>query len=275
MFLSKVKFAAIAVLAIGFAGSGAGFLAHQTNAGQAKLNAAAPAPAQATNKSHVLADKLKSAIDYPGLDDPKATLNDALDHLAKRYGLKFDINKRAFEIDQLKDVARTPIAEEPIPPMKTTLATVLHRILVRVPASSGATYLIRRDLIEITTEKAVRSEMGIPAHRPLLPLVCETLGNSPIDAALRKLADETGYSIVIDPRIADKLRTPATAAFNNLPLDTAVRLLANLAGQSAVRLDSVLFVTTADNAKSLREEQANINAEKPAKCTEAPKKPAK
>jgi tetratricopeptide (TPR) repeat protein len=109
-----------------------------------------------------LRQELSKEVNYEGLEDPKATLNDALEQLSTRYHLTFDINEKAFEMDQLKDVARTPIAETPIPPMRTTLSTVLRKILRRVAAPSGATYLIRRDVIEITTgtfaaaEKTVR-----------------------------------------------------------------------------------------------------------------------
>jgi tetratricopeptide (TPR) repeat protein len=110
-----------------------------------------------------LRQQLQQEIDYQGLEDNRATLSDALDQLSKRYGLTFDINDKAFEMDQLKDVARQAIADPtPIPPMRTTLSTVLRKILRRVPAPSGTTYLIRRDVIEITTgtfaaaEKTVR-----------------------------------------------------------------------------------------------------------------------
>ena len=110
-----------------------------------------------------LRQTLSQEINYEGLEDPRATLSDALEQLSKRYGLTFDINEKAFEMDQLKDVARTPISDPtPIPPMRTTLSTVLRKILRRVPAPSGTTYLIRRDVIEITTgtfaaaEKTVR-----------------------------------------------------------------------------------------------------------------------
>jgi hypothetical protein len=109
-----------------------------------------------------LRNQLGQTVDYPGLEDARATLTDVLDQLAKRYSLTFDINDKAFEMDQLKDVARTPIAETPIPEMHSTLSTILRKILRRVPAPSGTTYIIRRDVIEITTgtfasaEKAVR-----------------------------------------------------------------------------------------------------------------------
>lgn len=266
MFLSKVKFAAIVVLAVGLAGSAVGFREDKP---------VAPAPAKSAQDSSALPDKLDSTIDYPGIDDARATLSDVLDHLAKHNGLTFDINKMAFEMENFNDVARTPIAETAIPPMHATLSTVLHKILARLPQtpSNRVTFLIRRDVIEITTELFVRAELGISEKRPLLPLVWNTLDNTPIDAALRKLARQSGYNVVIDPRIAEKVQTPATAKLNNVPIDTAVRLLANMAGTSVVRLDNVFYVTTAENAKKLSEEQTQINAGAPAKTAEPPKKP--
>lgn len=300
MLLSKVKYALIVVLAVGFAGSGLGFLAHHTNASPpsspspppvnqdhgriealapANAEAKAPAPPNPNLPAAPLNDArsmLNTVIDYQGLEDARATLSDALDQLSKRYNLNFHGNEQVFRaIDPKIDVFRFAIADPtPVPPMRASLGTILKIVLERLPPKMGAMYLIRNDFIEITTETAVRAELGIPANRPLLPLVSDTLDDIPITAALRQLADKTGYNIVIDPRIADKLRTSTNlVGFNNVPVDTAVRLVANMAGMSVVRLDNVLYVTTADNAKHLREEQAQINADKPAASAELPKKP--
>ena len=46
-----------------------------------------------------------------------------------------------------------------------------------------------------------------------------------------------------------------------MPVDTAVRLLANKDDRSMVRLDDVFYLTTPEKAKRLREEQAQINGE--------------
>lgn len=261
MFRSNVKFAAIAVLAVGFAGSEVGLLGHRTNA-----TTAAPAPAKQDSDIQRWREKLDTFVDYPGIDDARATLTDALDHVSKRYGINFDIIDPAFHaLDPKIDVPRICVAEKPIPARRARLKTILQTILARLPAKLTVLYIIRNDHIDITTETAVRAELGIPANRPMLPLVWETLTNTPINVAFQRLAHQSGYNVVVDPRIANTTQTPATLELNNVPVDTAVRLLANIAGQSVVRLDNVLFVTTADNAEKLLEEQAKINAEKAAK----------
>jgi len=100
-----------------------------------------------------VSQKLALRIQYAGLDDPRATLNDALDGLAKRYNLSFDINVKAFKSDGVQEVGRTPITDpKPIPAMKNVrLDKVLKTILARVPAPSGAAFRVKGDHVEITT----------------------------------------------------------------------------------------------------------------------------
>ncbi|MFO0928549.1 MAG: hypothetical protein U0736_16250 [Gemmataceae bacterium] len=109
---------------------------------------------------------------YGGIDDPKTTLYEALDQLQRGQLTKLpggrdvtiEVNEKAFRFEALNDVLKTEIATpNPIPAMDTvTVATVLKRILARIPVPSGATYILRPNTIEITTgqfaiaEKAVR-----------------------------------------------------------------------------------------------------------------------
>ncbi len=111
-----------------------------------------------------LRQELSKVVKFDGIDDARATLSDALDLLSKRYNLNFDINDTAFKVEMVPEVGKLEIAQTPIPPMQTTLSNVLRKILRRVSGQtqSGATFLIRRDQIEITTgafagaEKTVR-----------------------------------------------------------------------------------------------------------------------
>ncbi len=308
MFLSKVKFVAIAMLAIGIAGAGTGFLGYRTVAEppapiEKKIKSApvtpagvvintqkkedetkqASPPAVAKVEQHTpdWREKLMNSVEYPGLEDARATLIDALDMLDKRFGVTFDINEKAFEIDELKDVARTPIADPtPIPPMRSSLSTILNKILRRVPAASGATYIIRRDHIEITTGAAVFRELGIagdeggPLIRPVLPLVWDNFKEVPLAQALPRLAESGDYNVVADPQADEQLRTKITARLHNVPIETAVRLLANMADLSVVKLDNVYYVTTPSKAERLGKEQAQIKADKAVTSPEPPKKPA-
>lgn len=141
--------------------------------------------------------RLSDTVDFKGIEDARATLNDALDALSKRYNLTFDVNAEAFKEAGLKeDVGRTEIANPtPISEMRTTLGKILLKILRRVPYS--ATYLIRGDAIEITTTEAIRKEFFADrpsSLAPLPPLVSGTFDKVPLESALQELND---YSNVV------------------------------------------------------------------------------
>src|SRR5262249_51766019 len=82
----------------------------------------------------------------------------------------------------------------PIPPMKTTLATVLKKILARVPVPSGATYLIRRDVIEITTGQFATAEKAVRVY-PVADLVI------PIPNAFNQQAIQQTLTILGTPGV--------------------------------------------------------------------------
>jgi len=238
--------------------------------------AAPPAVAKADVKKHAPAprekrvrlsdttyrNKLTQTIDFGGLDDPRTTLIEALDQLAKIHRVTFDINEQAFKDEMLNDVLKTEVAQpNAIPPMKTTLGTVLKKILVRVPAQSAAAFLIRKDYIEITTEAAVRKELNLPIPKlddqkvnalPLTPIVWEEFRDEPLDDALQQIADAMDATILLDPRVKEKTGTKIDATLRNVTLDAAVELLADMASLAVVKRGGAYYVTSPENAERLR-----------------------
>ncbi len=233
---------------------------------------AAPAPAGARERGDELADALNKTVKFQGFEDPKTTLVEALDQLAKRYDLSFDVDEKAFKLDMVPDVLKTEIAQpNPVPEMVATLDMVLRKVLSRVPAESGATFVIRREVIEITTVAALRKEVWGEDYRgPWLPLVRSNFEKLPLRDALRELAQQAEYNIVLDSSVDEEAaKTPVTARLRNAPLDTAVRLLADMANLRTVPAANVLYVTTPDKAEALR---ARLKAERP-KATPETNKP--
>ena len=77
----------------------------------------------------------------------------------------------------------------------------------------------------------------------------------PLPAVLKGLADQTGANVVLDPRIAKKAADALVPLkLDDVPLETAVRLAAEVAGFRAVRMNNVLFITSEERAKVLRED---------------------
>jgi hypothetical protein len=219
--------------------------------------------------------ELRHLLDQPvkcgGFEDPKTTLGELLDLLAARYNLSFDINEHAFKEADIKGVGKFEIATpDPIPAMHTRLGTVLKKVLSRV--SPSATYIIRDDTIKVTTVQAIRKEFFADRpDDPLPPLVAGTFEKVPLQAALRELAH--AGNIVLDSRAAKEGETAVTADLVNVPLDTAVRMLADMAGLKVVPLDNVLYVTSKDNARLLMEEQEKLRLQRRAEKKEKEDKP--
>jgi hypothetical protein len=192
---------------------------------------------------------------FPGINDPKATLEDGLQFLTKTYHVTFDINDRAFKSEGIADVAHSEIFLAELPAADNVrLDVILKRILRRVPVPSGATFMVRSDGIEITTNAFVKTEVwGDDFDGPLLPLVQLRAEKLPLSEALAQLAEQGRLNIVFSAS-ADKASTPVTLRLSNVPVDTAVRLLALHAGLSLVHRDNVLVVTTPENAATLTSE---------------------
>src|SRR5262249_10883182 len=135
-----------------------------------------------------------------------------------------------------------------------------------IPAASGATYVIRRDRVEVTTEAAVRAEFWSGDHKgPYLPLVYTSFDKAPLGQALDELADASEYTVMLDGRAADKAKEAGPAGSANVPLDNAVRLLADTAGLKSVLVGRALYVTTKENAAALEtEEKEKAKPQKPA-----------
>jgi hypothetical protein len=209
-----------------------------------------PAP---TPKAEVpLAVKLQQRVQFDGIDDNTITLGEVLDKLAEKYNLAFDLNEKAFRVDGIADVLAQRIATNPLPKMKNVrLETLLHKVLGRVEGTSGATLNVRRDAIEITTNKFQSEEVWGVTNGPRLPLVHQNFAKRLLEDALKDLAEDADFNIVLDARAAEQSKTAISARFSNTPLDTAVRLLAEMAGLRSVHIDNVLFVTTKENAEEL------------------------
>jgi RNA polymerase sigma factor (sigma-70 family) len=302
MLLARWRTPAIVLLALGVVGSGAGVLASRPQApapsgetraeeevpavampakkpaekGAAEGGVPNPPPPQAPQKALELADKLEKPVKFAGVEaDDKFPLQEMLDNLADRYDLIFDVNEAAFRADGVKDVLAEQVAKRPLPKMMNVrLNTVLRKVLDRIPAASGATYLIRDNTIELTTEADVLARLGRHDRGPRLPLVYSVFDQHPLGEALVELAAHTEYTVVVDPRLGDRAKVPVTAKLPNVPLDTAVRVLADMGGLKPVRLDNVFYVTTPENADRLRAEHEREHPA-PAEKKTAPVGPSK
>jgi hypothetical protein len=176
--------------------------------------------------------------------DQRVTLSEVLDYLHKKAKLNFEIDERAFGEVGLKDVESTPINGSDL--IDGKIKDVLRRVLGRIPvAPTDAHYLVLGDTVLITTE-------AFSPYRWMHQRVNVDCEKEDLATVMKKLASETGASLVIDARAAKEGQTLLTVRLLDVSLDTAVYLLAEMAGLRPVRVGNVLFLTAKENVRDIR-----------------------
>jgi hypothetical protein len=206
--------------------------------------------------------KLSETINFELAVD--TTLDKALDELlTTRRGIPWTVNDAAFGPDNKDGVKKTPV--EKIDPITgVTVATVLNRLLAKIPNDSGKSapmYLIRPDRLEITTRDAYLVEsypnrnslLPLPPYLP--PLAYAVFDKVPLSEALAELANTTGGNVVVAGYAAKEAETKVTAELNGVPLDAAVTVLADMADLKCVRVGNVYYVTSRERAGLLEKEE--------------------
>jgi hypothetical protein len=118
----------------------------------------------------------------------------------------------------------------------------------REQANGDGTTDLVGDIVLITTiDKAPERQLG--------QIVSVNLERTPLREELKRLARETGANLVLDPRTVKEGQTALTLRLEEVPLETAVDVLADEAGLHAVRLHNVLYVTSEARAEKLRKAQ--------------------
>ncbi len=134
-------------------------------------------------------------------------------------------------------------------PVTLKLSNVkLRSILLALCGQFNLSFVIEQDLIVLTDEPTA-------VERQVRQRVSVDFDQVPLDKALRQLGRETACNLVLDPRQAAKAKEPISLTLEDVPLEVAVRLMAELVGLRSVRLANVLFVTTKENAAELRAEE--------------------
>ncbi len=71
---------------------------------------------------------------------------------------------------------------------------------------------------------------------------------------MRQVARDAGVNVLLDTRAEKGADAKVTLHLEDVPLETAVRLLAEMANLKPVRVGNVLFVTGKENANEMRQD---------------------
>lgn len=109
---------------------------------------------------------LAREVKFDGVEDPKATIQEVLMLIGKRHNLTIQVNEAAFKADGLMDVQNVPLIK-PIKGQKAIqLDRVLRQVLERIPTPSQTVFVIRGNVIQVTTGLALRQQNLRPEPPP-------------------------------------------------------------------------------------------------------------
>jgi hypothetical protein len=184
---------------------------------------------------------LRKALDAPiTIKIDKQPLAAAIDMLKEKSKVNFVLD--SFTIQQ--NYGWTP--EQPPTPVDVDLKDVkLKSALRTVLAPYNLSYAVVGGEVVVTTEDAAVS-------RQMRQRVDVDVDKEEFAEALKQLGRETGANLILDSRVEKEAKNPVTLQLEDVPLETAVRLLSEMAGLKPVRVGNVLFVTDKKTATELR-----------------------
>ena len=197
---------------------------------------AAPAPA-APGKAASPMDAARKALDEVGdLSYQNKSLNEVVGDLKDKAKLPVVIDPMVFQFGLDPNQPTVNVALKQV-----KLKDGLRQALDPFNLKCGLT----KDGLFISTEEGLTTKQ----LRQRVTVDCD---GTAFAVAAKQLAADTGANVVIDPRLKDKANAAVTLKLDDVPLETAVRLLAEVADLGVVRMSNVLFVTTPERAEKLR-----------------------
>jgi type II secretory pathway component HofQ len=133
-------------------------------------------------------------------------------------------------------------------PVSANLKDVKLRSALRtILTPHNLSFAVVGDTLLVSTDDACM-------HRQMRQRVNVDVEKGDLATTLRKLARETGTNLIIDPKVNKEAAAPVTMQLDDVPLDTAVRLMTAMAGLKVVRIGNVMFVCSKEQAAELRQD---------------------
>ena len=204
---------------------------------------AAPAAPDKGDRPLAANDKLRADLDKTiSIRIDKQPLNLAVKMLGDKTGINFVLDSLTIQ----QQLGFQP--EAPPTPVDLDLKDVKVRTALRsVVSPYGLAYAVIGDTVVITTEDMAMA-------RQMHQRVNVDFNKIEFAVALRQLGKETAVNLVLDGRHEKEGAAKVSLQLEDVPLETAVRLLAEMAGLKALRLNNTMFVTTKDIAAELRQD---------------------
>jgi type II secretory pathway component GspD/PulD (secretin) len=190
--------------------------------------------------------KIRAGLDKTvTIDFTGQSLADALNHFRDKTGVPINI-------DPIMFVQMGLNPNDPMGGQVTIKGTneKASQILRRTLSAQRLGYVILEDGVLVTSEDGA-------VMRQMRQRVSVDLDEVPLKKAVRDLAKNHGINLVIDPRVTKEADAPVSLQLDNTGIETALRLLAEMAQLKAVRMGNVVFITDETKAKKIRDEESH------------------
>jgi hypothetical protein len=204
---------------------------------------AAPAGPEASAAAVSPLEKARKALDAPvTMKLERRPLTEALSLWREKTGLTLVVDDLAIQQELGWSATQAPT------PVNVDLDGVKARAALQsILTPYGLSFAVICDRVVVTTEDSAEA-------RQMAQKINVDLDKVEFGDALKRLSRETGVSLVLDGRLAKEAKAPVSMQLEDVPLETAVRLLAETAGLKPVRMGNALFVTAKGTANELRSE---------------------
>jgi hypothetical protein len=195
---------------------------------------AAPVPGAPNNKTENAMAAARKALDEVGdMNYQARSLTDVINDVKQKTKVPVVLDNQVFQFG--------------LDPNQPVVTVNLKQVKLRDGLKAAlAPYNLKFGLtaegVYISTEEGVIT-------RQLRQRVSVDCDGTTFARAARQLALDTGANVVVDPRLGKLADKPITLKLDDVPLETAIRLLAEVADLRAVRSSNVLFVTSHDKVK--------------------------
>ena len=203
------------------------------------------APAAAPEKESPVSpvEKLRKDLDKPlTLQIDKQPLSTAVEMLRKETKINFVLDGTTIQ----QQLGFTP--DQPPSPVDVNLKDVKVRTALRtILAPYNLDFAAVGDTVVITTD-------DMAMFRQMRQRINVDLEKVDFATALKQIARETGVNLILDGRVEKEASAKVSLQMEDVPLETAVRLLAEMANLKPVRVGNVLFVTGKANAAEMHQD---------------------
>jgi type II secretory pathway component HofQ len=202
---------------------------------------AAPAPKGEAKADRTAAETIRKALESSGnFDFTGVTLAGVMNTISEQYKINIVLDRTV-----IQQMGFEPEGMNVELKMKEGK---LRNALRAIVGQYNLTFATVGDSLVITTEE-------VAVYRQLKQRISVDYDSVPLSKAVKDLATRYGVNVVIDPRTVKTKAAdnPVTLQVDDVPFESAVRLLCEMADLKPARMGNVIFVTTEARADKLKD----------------------